>query len=631
MLASVLADADALMALETTHPGCVGQVVGEAWREALGEPISSGTTAPHPAGLRAWMEWLGACVVVLLQRAGIAVFETAEVLHLSRWERGQPVRITLLLPVMPGREDATARAWLLVLELFGGAFQGAEATRLHECLHRGLESLRRLAPRGGNTPRFLRAAHELGIPVMALAFEGYQYGHGARAQWLESTLTLQTPGLAVALARDKLASAARLRQAGLPVPAHQAVSGADEAVRVASRLGYPVVVKPVDRDGGLGVSVGLETEDEVRAAFSGASAVSARVLVEKHVVGRDYRLTVLDGKLLWAIERIPAGVIGDGVSTVEELVARENRDPRRGDGPHAALKRLALDDEARRLLAVQTLAADAVPACGQEVRLRRIANVNGGGRPVAVNERVHPDNAALAVRAVEALRLDLAGVDLLIPDIARSWRETGAAICEINAQPQLGATTAPHLYGEILRSRLGGDGRIPIVVILGDAGSPALSELFVMQLRRRGWAVGWCDRRGAGVDDEWLVRDGGIFASGQVLLTHPRVDALVLAIHDDELLQTGLPMDRFHWLVLAGDAVEPRFASGQRAGGSGSGSKALLDGLLTSLLPACSKRVLFVEGSGFSRVGPAQGGMAACAFEEIERERLLDALEQFPA
>jgi len=493
------------------------------------------------------------------------------------------------------------------------------------------EIRRRLTPRGGNTPRFLRAAHELGIPVMALAFEGYQYGHGARAQWLESTLTLQTPGLAVALARDKLASAARLRQAGLPVPAHQAVSGADEAVRVASRLGYPVVVKPVDRDGGLGVSVGLETEDEVRMAFAGASAVSARVLVEKHVVGRDYRLTVLDGKLLWAIERIPAGVIGDGVSTVEELVARENQDPRRGDGPHAALKRLALDDEARRLLAVQSLAADAVPACGQEVRLRRIANVNGGGRPVAVNERVHPDNAALAVHAVEALRLDLAGVDLLIPDIARSWRETGAAICEINAQPQLGATTAPHLYGEILRSRLGGDGRIPIVVILGDAGSPALSELFVMQLRQRGWTVGWCDRRGAGVDDEWLVRDGGIFASGQVLLTHPRVDALVLAIHDDELLQTGLPMDRFHWLVLAGDAVEPRFASGQRAGGSGSGSKALLDGLLTSLLPACSKRVLFVEGSGFSRVGPAQGGMAACAFEEIERERLLDALEQFPA
>ena len=127
------------------------------------------------------------------------------------------------------------------------------------------------------------------------------------------------------------------------------------------------------------------------------------------------------------------------------------------------------------------------------------------------------------------------------------------------------------------------------------------------------------------------MRDGGIFASGQVLLTHPRVDALVLAIHDDELLQTGLPMDRFHWLVLAGDAVEPRFASGQRAGGSGSGSKALLDGLLTSLLPACSKRVLFVEGSGCSRGGPAQGGMAACAFEEIERERLLDALEQFPA
>lgn len=634
MLVSVLADADAMGALDSADPGPVWQVVGQAWRKALGEDLPWRTEPPTPAAWRVWAALLGACAVALLQRAGLAVFEAAEVLQLPRRETGPAARTTLLLPVMPGRADATRQAWSLVLELFEGAVEVADPMRLErmeERLRAGLASLGRQAPRGGNTPRFLRAAHELGIPVMALAFEGFQYGHGRRAQWLESTLTLQTPGLAVALARDKLAAAARLRQAGLPVPVHQAVFDADEAVRVARRLGYPVVVKPVDRDGGVGVSTGLETEEEVRAAYAGASAVSPRVLIEKHVFGRDYRLTVLDGRLLWAIERIPAGVTGDGVSTVEELVARENRDPRRGEGPHAALKRLSLDDEARRLLAAQTLAADAVPARGREVRLRRIANVNGGGRPVAVNERVHPDNAALAVRAVEALRLDLAGVDVLMPDIARSWLETGAAICEINAQPQLGATTAPHLYGEILRRRLGGDGRIPIVVVLGDAGSPPLSEVLVMQLRQRGWAVGWCDRRGAGIDDEWLVRGGGMFASGQMLLTHPRVDALVLAIHDDEILQTGLPMDRFHWLVLAGTAVSPRVACGPGAGTPGRGSKALLDELLASLVPACSNRVLVVAGSGYSGVGPAQGAKGAGAFEEIGRAELSVALEQFPA
>lgn len=198
-------------------------------------------------------------------------------------------------------------------------------------------------------------------------------------------------------------------------------------------------------------------------------------------------MIVFDGQMLWAVERQPAGVIGDGQMTVAELIDSENRDPRRGFHASATLRPLKLDDEAKVLLAEQQCALDMVLPEGMFVRLHRTSNMSSGRIPLAVTDRVHPNNRQLVERAIRLLHLDLAGVDLIIPDIGISWRDSGAAIIEINAQPQLVAVSQNHLYKTIMKARVHNRGRIPVVIVLGtDAQAFAENVLLHMVDKKKG-------------------------------------------------------------------------------------------------------------------------------------------------
>jgi hypothetical protein len=204
--------------------------------------------------------------------------------------------------------------------------------------------------KGFNTGHFLAAAAELGVPWRRLRGQLVQLGQGANARWLESSWTDRTSAIGSGLARNKQAGAALLRINGLPVPDHHLVETADEALRQAQALGYPVVVKPVDRDGGEGVRAGLEDAAAVRAAFDEALKLSARVLVEKHVPGRDYRLQVVDGEVQGVLERVPGGVVGNGRDSVRVLLEQQNHDRRTALDDRRYLYAMDFDDEAVKLL-----------------------------------------------------------------------------------------------------------------------------------------------------------------------------------------------------------------------------------------------------------------------------------------
>lgn len=442
--------------------------------------------------------------------------------------------------------------------------------------------LKQVALKSSNTPRFVRAAHQMSIPLYYLPGELIQYGQGFRSRRMNSSFTDQTSQIAAALARSKPMTASILRSSGLPVPRHFLVRSAEAAIVAAKKLGFPVVVKPSDMDGGLGVTALIESDSEVITAYQSASQYSKNILVEEYVIGKDYRLVVMGGELIWAIERVPGGVTGDGKSSIKELVSQVNADPLRSKLPNAPLKPIIWDDELESCLKYINMTSTTVPSYGQFVQLRRAANIALGGKPVGVFDQVHPDNQDLAIRATEALRLDLAGVDLLIPDISTSWLETGAAICEVNAQPNIGYTTTTHLYAQILASLVQYRGRIPIIFYVDIAGSE--SDFFdgLLEGLLPNITLGIYDCGNTYVNDRKLSASTMNLMMGvQALILNKLVQAIVIKIEDATELELGLPVCRYDLLIINNSEFVP---SNKKIK---SQKKYSLDKILQKILPGC--------------------------------------------
>src|SRR5260370_753526 len=204
-------------------------------------------------------------------------------------------------------------------------------------------------------------------------------GYGRFQKRIEATVTSETRQIAVDLASDKEETNRTLHDAGLPVPRQRKVYNASDAVDSAERIGYPVVIKPLDSNHGQGVSVKLTTPDQVKLAFEGAQEYSKGVLVERYIPGSDYRMLVVDHQLLAVARRIPAHVVGDGVHTVEALVEEVNKDPHRGVGHENVLTRVGLDGVAERLLGHDGYSPETLPEPGETVYLSATANLSSSG------------------------------------------------------------------------------------------------------------------------------------------------------------------------------------------------------------------------------------------------------------
>jgi D-alanine-D-alanine ligase-like ATP-grasp enzyme len=358
------------------------------------------------------------------------------------------------------------------------------------------QKYRHMAPSGVNTLRFLQEADQLNIPWRHMFNNVYQFGWGRHSRWLDSSFTDQTSVISASLARDKIACAKVLRDAGLPVPRHQLVHSPQQAISVAKALGFPVVVKPANLDGGKGVRAGMQDENEVTNAYEAVAKLSERVLVEQFIEGNDYRIRVCQGEVISIVIRIPASVTGDGVSTLQTLIDETNQSRAKASltmdpGIEQGVNPIVVDEEVTQWLHRQNWTWESIVPAGQRVRLRGAANVSLGGTTWDVTAQAHPDNMALALQAASALRLDLAGVDLIIPDISQSWRNTSCAICEVNAQPQYSTGTS---HRQVLSRLLPGQGRVPMVALSGWRNPPDLARLVVQPLREHGLRIALTDQ-----------------------------------------------------------------------------------------------------------------------------------------
>ncbi|MBP2636771.1 MAG: cphA [Firmicutes bacterium] len=407
---------------------------------------------------------------------------------------------------------------------------------------------------GPSTAAIYEAARRRNIPVLRQDCEAnfLILGYGNKQQRVWATITGKTSALAVDLVGDKFLTNRLLRQNAIPVPEGYIVTNWTEALAAFAAIGAVVAVKPVNGNHGNGVSLNIATKAELKRAFGLAAEFDNRVLIEEYVIGRQYRLCAVNGRLVAGAERIPAHVIGDGLHSVAELVDIVNLDPVRGSGHSRPLTRLHLDSAAIMTLARQKLTEYSIPVSGQIVYIRDNANLSAGATAADVTAGIHPDTVRLVERAVRLTGLDIAGVDLVIPDISQPLVAGYGAIIEINAAPGL----RMHLYPSTGTGRdLGAaiidylfpdkaDGRIPIVAVTGTNGKTTVTRLIAHIFQQAGYKTGMTTSSGIYVGQECIMRgDTTGPTSTAMILAEPTVEAAVLEVARGGIIRGGLGYD----------------------------------------------------------------------------------------
>jgi len=405
---------------------------------------------------------------------------------------------------------------------------------------------------GPSTQSLVDAAVERDIPWIRLnQYSLVQFGHGKFQKRIQATITSETRHIAVEIACDKEDTHRLLNDLGLPVPQQEMVYSERQAVRMANRIGYPVVVKPLNANHGRGVSINLTTDEQVASAFEHAQDVgtSRAVLVESFITGFDHRMLVVNGKLVAVAKRVPGHVKGDGEHSIEQLVDIVNEDPRRGIGHEKVLTRLEFDRQAMEHLEKAGYTKETVLAKDEILYLRSTANLSTGGTAIDLTDVVHPDNRAMAVRAIMAVGLDVGGVDFLTDDISQSYKDIGGAIVEVNAAPGFRMHVAPSegkprdVAGAVMDMLFPSEAprRVPIAGITGTNGKTTTSRMLAHIMKGVGHTVGMTSTDGVYIDGHLSVKgDMTGPTSAQIVLRDPSIDMAVLETARGGLVKRGL-------------------------------------------------------------------------------------------
>jgi len=455
------------------------------------------------------------------------------------------------------------------LEEAVGRFAGRAAVRLFTALAEGtptdeikaelakdiqeMREIREVVRFGPSTGSLVEEADSRGIPYIRLNDQSLvQLGYGVFQKRIQATVTANTNMIAVDLAGNKHATKTLLGGMGVPVPKGYEIRNIEELEGTIEEIGFPVVIKPVDGNHGKGATVGINSIEDATIAFEKAKEYSRRIIVEKQLVGFDYRALVVNNRLIAVAQRVPANVVGDGKSTIQKLIDKTNADPRRGYGHENVLTQIDIDNQTLRCIRKAGYDLETVLPADEILHLKTTANISTGGTAIDCTDEVHPKNIFLFERIARIIGLDVAGVDVIAPNVSEPLSESGGGIIEVNAAPGfrmhlapsegIGRNVAEHVIDMLFPP--GSEARIPIISITGTNGKTTTTRLIAHILRNSGRTVGFTTTDGTYIGNQQIVQgDNTGPVSAQLVLKDPTVDVAVLETARGGIIRSGLGFD----------------------------------------------------------------------------------------
>ncbi|MBO9657274.1 MAG: cyanophycin synthetase [Chitinophagaceae bacterium] len=445
-----------------------------------------------------------------------------------------------------------------------GKYAGEAATKLVHALAqnkpydiaedlRALKKIRERIGLGPGTQSIFNEAKNRKIPVRRLdEYSQLQLGYGCNSRKICAALTDDTCAMAVDLAGDKQLTRAALEANKIPVPKGTCISSEEELMSAITEIGFPIVIKPVSGNHGRGVATNINSYEEALNAFHSAAKISDEVIVEQFIKGADFRLLVINYKLVAAAQRIPAFVTGDGKSTIEQLIHQLNSDPRRGNGHENFLTRVQIDDNTQRLLAGRQLSLDSVLQRGNTVILKDTANLSTGGTSKDVTDEIHPDNIFMAEWIARLVGLNICRIDLIASDLCQPLDGVNGGVIEINASPGLRMHLEPgtgkkrNVAAPIVDMlyQNAADSRIPLVAVTGTNGKTTTTRLIAYMAQLAGYNTGFTTTDGIYLNDKKIESgDCSGPSSARLLLSDKLVEFAVLECARGGILRSGLGFD----------------------------------------------------------------------------------------